>query len=73
MAVVVELLYQLMSATIMGLIHFRREQYYNVETAWRRFLYRLGMAQLYTAIAFTVVYLVPSCSGSGIPETKVGR
>jgi len=72
-ALLVHIIHQIISVLTKLLIEERRDEFLLVDSRWRTFLYRLGMGELYVTVAFLMVFFVPSCSGSGIPEVKVRR
>lgn len=42
-------------------------------TPFTKYLTKLSFSLLYAAIAYLMVFLVPTSAGSGIPETKASQ
>jgi len=70
MAVIIESIYLFISYSSANLLKHKANFMLHSPTAGAKYATKLFFSSLYAAVAFGMVYLVPTSAGSGIPETK---
>lgn len=70
MAVIIETIYLFISFSSANLLKHKANFMLHAPTPGAKYAIKLFFSLLYAAVAFGMVYLVPTSAGSGIPETK---